>query len=94
VIVNRDEESRGPATSFALVAEAYSHGRPGYPDEATRWLVGESPRDVLDLGAGTGKLTRSLVSLQERERSHVQHGTDQLGDDHRVHAGRYRCVEP
>lgn len=66
MIVNRDEESRGPATSFALVAEAYSHGRPGYPDEATRWLVGESPRDVLDLGAGTGKLTRSLVSLGHR----------------------------
>ncbi len=66
MIVNRDEESRGPATSFALVAEAYAHGRPGYPDEATRWLVGESPRDVLDLGAGTGKLTRSLVSLGHR----------------------------
>jgi SAM-dependent methyltransferase len=28
-----------------------------------RWLVGEEPRRVLDLGAGTGKLTRSLVAL-------------------------------
>jgi SAM-dependent methyltransferase len=28
-----------------------------------RWLVGEEPCRVLDLGAGTGKLTRSLVAL-------------------------------
>jgi SAM-dependent methyltransferase len=66
VIVNRDEASRGPATSFALVAEAYERGRPGYPDEAVRWLVGEMPCDVVDLGAGTGKLTRSLVALGHR----------------------------
>ena len=31
-----------------------------------RWLVGEEPRDVVDLGAGTGKLTRSLVALGHR----------------------------
>jgi SAM-dependent methyltransferase len=28
-----------------------------------RWLVGDEPRRILDLGAGTGKLTRSLVEL-------------------------------
>jgi len=28
-----------------------------------RWLVGDEPRRILDLGAGTGKLTRSLVAL-------------------------------
>jgi SAM-dependent methyltransferase len=66
VIVNRDESSRGPATSFALVAEAYERGRPGYPEEAVRWLAGDEPRDVVDLGAGTGKLTRSLVALGHR----------------------------
>jgi SAM-dependent methyltransferase len=66
VIVNRDEEARGPASSFALVADVYERGRPGYPDEAVRWLVGETPSDVVDLGAGTGKLTRSLVSLGHR----------------------------
>jgi SAM-dependent methyltransferase len=65
VIVNRDER-RGPATSFALVADAYERGRPGYPDEAVRWLVGAAPRDVVDVGAGTGKLTRSLVALGHR----------------------------
>jgi SAM-dependent methyltransferase len=66
VIVNRDEASRGPATSFALVAEVYERARPGYPDEAVRWLVGDEPCDVVDIGAGTGKLTRALVALGHR----------------------------
>jgi SAM-dependent methyltransferase len=66
VIVNRDEASRGPPESFGLVADAYERGRPGYPDEAVRWLVGAEPCDVVDLGAGTGKLTRSLVALGHR----------------------------
>jgi SAM-dependent methyltransferase len=66
VIVNRDEKSRGPATSFALVADSYERGRPGYPEEAVRWLVGDRPLGVVDLGAGTGKLTRSLVALGHR----------------------------
>lgn len=66
MIVNRDEQHRGPATSFALVADSYERGRPGYPDEAVRWLAGDDPRDVVDLGAGTGKLTRSLVALGHR----------------------------
>lgn len=66
MIVNRDEFDRGPATSFALVADSYERGRPGYPEEAVRWLVGEEPLDVVDLGAGTGKLTRVLVDLGHR----------------------------
>ena len=36
-----------------------SVARPGYPEEAVRWLVGDEPVDVVDLGAGTGKLTRA-----------------------------------
>jgi SAM-dependent methyltransferase len=66
VIVNRDEESRGPASSFGQVADSYERGRPGYPEDAVRWLVGEEARDVVDLGAGTGKLTRTLVALGHR----------------------------
>jgi SAM-dependent methyltransferase len=66
VIVNRDPSVRGPYTAFADVAGAYERGRPGYPDEAVRWLVGDEPRDVVDVGAGTGKLTRSLVALGHR----------------------------
>ncbi len=65
MIVNRDER-RGRATSFAEVADAYERARPGYPDDAVRWLTGETPLDVVDLGAGTGKLTRSLVALGHR----------------------------
>jgi SAM-dependent methyltransferase len=66
VIVNRDPNERGPYTAFADVADAYERGRPGYPEEAVRWLAGGEPRDVVDLGAGTGKLTRALVELGHR----------------------------
>ena len=66
MIVNRDESARGPATSFGLVADSYERGRPGYPEEAVRWLVGNEPLDVVDIGAGTGKLTRSIVALGHR----------------------------
>jgi ubiquinone/menaquinone biosynthesis C-methylase UbiE len=54
------------AASFAGVADAYERGRPGYPEAAARWLAGDTPVDVVDLGAGTGKLTRSLVALGHR----------------------------
>ena len=54
------------AASFAAVAGPYERARPGYPDDAVRWLTGETPCDVVDLGAGTGKLTRSLVALGHR----------------------------
>jgi SAM-dependent methyltransferase len=66
MIVNRDPKARGPYTAFAEVAGAYERGRPGYPEEAVRWLVGDEPVDVVDLGAGTGKLTRALVALGHR----------------------------
>jgi SAM-dependent methyltransferase len=66
VIVNRDPRVRGPYTAFAQVAGAYERGRPGYPEEAVRWLVGDEPCDVVDVGAGTGKLTRSLAALGHR----------------------------
>lgn len=66
VIVNRDPKVRGPYTAFAEVADAYERGRPGYPEQAVRWLAGDEPADVVDLGAGTGKLTRALVGLGHR----------------------------
>ena len=52
--------------SFSAVAEAYERARPEYPEEAADWLTGEPPRDVVDLAAGTGKLTRVLVRLGHR----------------------------
>lgn len=48
-------------TSFGSAAQVYDRARPGYPAEAVRWVVGADPRRVLDLGAGTGQLTRELV---------------------------------
>jgi ubiquinone/menaquinone biosynthesis C-methylase UbiE len=54
--------------SFEAVAEQYERARPTYADDALRWLVdriGIGPgRRVLDLAAGTGKLTRQLVALR------------------------------
>ena len=37
--------------------------RPTYPPEAAQWLVGQQAATVLELGAGTGKLTEQLVAL-------------------------------
>lgn len=47
--------------SFGEAASTYERYRPGYPAEAIRWLLGEHPCRVLDLGAGTGKLSRELL---------------------------------
>ncbi len=54
------------ARSFGRVAAAYERGRPGYPPEAIEWLLGDRPLEVLDLGAGTGKLTRALLDAGHR----------------------------
>ncbi len=47
--------------SFGAQAAAYERGRPSYPPEAIDWMLPSDARDVLDLGAGTGKLTTRLV---------------------------------
>jgi SAM-dependent methyltransferase len=49
------------ASSFGAAADQYQRGRPEYPASAVEWLVPRRARTVLDLGAGTGKLTRSLI---------------------------------
>jgi SAM-dependent methyltransferase len=49
------------ARSFGAAAGEYARARPGYPDDAVDFLVGGAGR-VLDLGAGTGKFTASLVA--------------------------------
>jgi len=54
-----------PADAFGNSAREYELGRPRWPDELIDRVAGElelgSDATVLDLGAGTGKLTRDLV---------------------------------
>src|SRR5690606_31635189 len=53
-------EKARQARSFGAAAEEYERGRPSYPAEAIAWLVPEDARVVVDVGAGTGKMTRAL----------------------------------
>ncbi len=69
--MDEDERLRRGA-SFGAVAHAYAEHRPDYPEAAVRWCLAPvrtpSAADltgtrVLDLGAGTGKLTVLLALL-------------------------------
>src|SRR6185312_5971311 len=52
--------------SFETVAEQYERWRPDYPPEAIAWAASQlglaAGARVVDVGAGTGKLTRGLVA--------------------------------
>jgi len=58
------------ARGFDRAAEAYERGRPDYPSDAIEYLAQQldlrEGRVVVDLAAGTGKLTRSLLALGPR----------------------------
>jgi SAM-dependent methyltransferase len=56
------QDRRAHATSFGAAAHTYERGRPPYPPEAVDWLLPPGTPRVVDLGAGTGKLTRELVA--------------------------------
>ncbi|HZT53112.1 MAG TPA: class I SAM-dependent methyltransferase [Gaiellaceae bacterium] len=49
--------------AFGVHAAAYERARPAWPDAAARWLVPDGARLVVELGAGTGKLTRAIRAL-------------------------------
>ncbi|WCN78606.1 class I SAM-dependent methyltransferase [Micromonospora sp. LH3U1] len=52
------------ASSFGAAATAYAEHRPDYAQAAVRWALEPAPGlRVLDLGAGTGKLTATLVAV-------------------------------
>jgi ubiquinone/menaquinone biosynthesis C-methylase UbiE len=57
-----DDAHRVRATSFGPAAAEYERGRPDYPDDAVDWMIPPGTHAALDLGAGTGKLTRSLAA--------------------------------
>lgn len=48
------------AHSFGVVADSYDRYRPAPPGEAVDWVLPTGAGDVLDLGAGTGAVTRLL----------------------------------
>jgi SAM-dependent methyltransferase len=51
-------------SSFGAAAPAYAEHRPDYAEAAVRWALEGAPGPrVLDLGAGTGKLTAGLAAL-------------------------------
>lgn len=50
------------ATSFGRQAGAYDRGRPEYPGEAVEWMLGDAGPEVVDAGAGTGKLSRAVLA--------------------------------
>lgn len=58
------------ATSFGAEAANYEAGRPDYPFEAVAWMLEQMPhgsRRIVDVGAGTGKLTRVLAQAPDAE---------------------------
>ncbi|WP_200210252.1 class I SAM-dependent methyltransferase [Micromonospora coerulea] len=53
------------ALSFGVAAAEYDRFRPRYPHEAVRWALAgvDAPARVVDLGAGTGILSRAILGL-------------------------------
>ena len=61
-----DEVKAVRSGSFGAVADHYERYRPGPPADAVAWLLPEPVATVVDLGAGTGALTRLLVGHADR----------------------------
>jgi ubiquinone/menaquinone biosynthesis C-methylase UbiE len=66
-VVWDEQQWQRQRTSFGATAASYDSYRPDWPAATAAWLIGAedgdpTSRQVLDLGAGTGKLTRTLVS--------------------------------
>jgi SAM-dependent methyltransferase len=51
------------ARSFGAIAEDYDRFRPGPPAEAAEWVLPRHRDAVVEIGAGTGALSRHLVRL-------------------------------
>ncbi|HEX3839745.1 MAG TPA: class I SAM-dependent methyltransferase [Acidimicrobiales bacterium] len=48
------------------MASTYERFRPGPPEAAIAWMLPDSPTTVVDLGAGTGAMTKDLVGKADR----------------------------
>lgn len=85
----QETRRRELAGSYQDGGEHYDRVRPGYPRESVDWLFaaladaepggnpGSAARDVADIGAGTGKYTRTLVAAGHRVHA-VDPSTDML----------------
>lgn len=58
--VSREDIRQQRAHSFGAIAGDYERSRPGYPRDAVVWMLGDRATTVLDVAAGTGKLTVQL----------------------------------
>lgn len=56
-------EPTEPATSFGNDVAAYDLGRPDYDRDHVAWMLCDIEGPVLDLGAGSGKLSRTIADL-------------------------------
>jgi SAM-dependent methyltransferase len=65
-MAGREDRGADGHEGFDAVVGPYARTRPGYPPEALDWLAAQAAiapgARVLDLAAGTGKLTSSLVA--------------------------------
>jgi SAM-dependent methyltransferase len=55
------DDKAARASSFGGIAQHYERFRPGPPQVAVDWYVPTRVARIVDLGAGTGGLTRSLI---------------------------------
>ena len=67
--MRQDEVTALRSTSFGAIANDYDRFRPGPPEAAVDWLVPAGATDVLELGAGTGALTRRLIARVDHVRA-------------------------
>lgn len=62
----KDQVHHSAAAGYKTGADTYVRGRPDYPPQVADWLTGtlglNADKAVVDLGAGTGKLTGRLVA--------------------------------
>lgn len=59
------EDKAKRSGSFGAVASTYKRYRPGPPEAAVSWYLPQPVQRVVDLGAGTGALTRLLAGRAE-----------------------------
>jgi ubiquinone/menaquinone biosynthesis C-methylase UbiE len=67
--MERNDVNPVAAQGFQQAATVYEQARPSYPNELIDFIktLHDKPNIIIDLGAGTGKLTRLLAPLGARE---------------------------